>query len=107
MTEELFEHERVQPFRGWGHTWPGHFLPSDRVGWWGDRLGKPGGSASMVFEQVEPVLPHGWKWLEERWEVDMGGRAAEAVDTGGQGGEDRKTGHVHSWGCFVRSSGYT
>jgi hypothetical protein len=20
---EVFEHERVQPFRGWGHTWPG------------------------------------------------------------------------------------
>lgn len=28
---EVFEHERVQPFRGWGHTWPGHFLPSDKV----------------------------------------------------------------------------
>eukprot|EP00878_Enallax_costatus_P022700 GHUV01024103.1.p1 GENE.GHUV01024103.1~~GHUV01024103.1.p1 ORF type:complete len:752 (+),score=326.68 GHUV01024103.1:406-2661(+) len=30
---EVFEHERVQPFRGWGHTWPGHFLPSDKVSW--------------------------------------------------------------------------
>lgn len=28
--------------RGWGHTWPGHFLPSDRVGHWSDRHGKPG-----------------------------------------------------------------
>jgi hypothetical protein len=28
---EVFEHERAQPFRGWGHTWPGHFLPSDKV----------------------------------------------------------------------------
>lgn len=38
--------------RGWGHNWPGHFLPSDRVGHWSDRQGKPGGMASMDFEQV-------------------------------------------------------
>lgn len=22
----------LQPFRGWGHSWPGHFLPTDKVG---------------------------------------------------------------------------
>lgn len=37
VVEEVFENERFQPFRGWGHMWPGHFLPSDRVGHWGDR----------------------------------------------------------------------
>ncbi len=47
--------------RGWGHTWPGHFLPSDRVGHWSDMNGGPGGSASMIFEQVEPQLPPGWE----------------------------------------------
>jgi hypothetical protein len=35
--EEVFENERFQPFRGWGHLWPGHFLPSDKVGHWSDR----------------------------------------------------------------------
>lgn len=34
MEEEVFENERYQPFRGWGHQWPGHFLPTDRVGHW-------------------------------------------------------------------------
>ena len=28
---------RPQPFRGWGHTWPGHFLPTDRVNHWSRR----------------------------------------------------------------------
>ncbi len=41
--EEVFENERFQPFRGWGHMWPGHFLPSDRVGHWGDRQVGVGG----------------------------------------------------------------
>ncbi len=31
--------------------------------------GKPGGSASMVFEQVEPQLPEGWRWMEPEWQV--------------------------------------
>jgi len=34
VEEEIFENERYQPFRAWGHTWPGHFLPTDRVGHW-------------------------------------------------------------------------
>jgi hypothetical protein len=42
VTEEVFENERVQPFRGWGHSWPGHFLPSDRVGHWSDRMVRRG-----------------------------------------------------------------
>lgn len=26
VVEEMYENERLQPFRGWGSTWPGHFL---------------------------------------------------------------------------------
>jgi len=83
VEEEMFENERFQPFRGWGHTWPGHFLPSDRVGHWGDRKGLPGGSASMVFEQVEPPLPPGYRWLEDEWQLDLEGMDQEAVDENG------------------------
>lgn len=28
---QVFENQRLQPFRGWGHSWPGHFLPTDKV----------------------------------------------------------------------------
>lgn len=28
---EVFEHERVQPFRGWGHTWPGERVGDTRA----------------------------------------------------------------------------
>lgn len=48
--------------RLWGHTWPGHFLPSDRVGHWSDKMGAPYGLASMEFDQVAPKLPNdGWR----------------------------------------------
>lgn len=48
--------------RLWGHTWPGHFLPSDRVGHWSDKMGAPYGPASMEFDQVAPKLPNdGWR----------------------------------------------
>ena len=48
--------------RLWGHTWPGHFLPSDRVGHWCDRMGGPAGPANMSFDQVAPRLPNdGWR----------------------------------------------
>lgn len=30
---ELFENERYQPLRGWGHSWPGHFMPGDFRHW--------------------------------------------------------------------------
>jgi hypothetical protein len=80
---EVYEHERVQPFRGWGHSWPGHFLPSDRVGHWGDRWGRPGGPMSMLFEKVVPRLPGGWEWTEDEWRVDMTGAQEEGVDAEG------------------------
>jgi len=80
---EVFEHERVQPFRGWGHTWPGHFLPSDKVGHWGDRSGAPGGAVSMLFDRVAPKLPTGWAWQDEEWVVDMTGEDVEGCDAEG------------------------
>ncbi len=80
---EVYEHERVQPFRGWGHSWPGHFLPSDRVGHWGDRYGRPGGPTSMLFEKVVPRLPRGWEWAEDEWHVDMTGEEEDGVDAEG------------------------
>ncbi|KAG2431841.1 hypothetical protein HXX76_009334 [Chlamydomonas incerta] len=83
VVEEVFENERFQPFRGWGHMWPGHFLPSDRVGHWSDRQGKPGGTASMVWEQVVPLLPVGWRWVEDEWQIDLDGTEVEAVDGDG------------------------
>ena len=56
VEEEVFENERFQPFRGWGHNWPGHFLPTDKVGHWSHRDGTPGKSASMAFSAVAPKL---------------------------------------------------
>lgn len=80
---EVFEFERIQPFRGWGHTWPGHFLPSDRVGHWGDRSGAPGGAAAALFDKVAPRCPPGWEWREAEWRVDYSPLESEGVDADG------------------------
>ena len=60
----MFENERYVPFRGWGHTWPGHFLPTDRVGHWslrGDRTDGPDGAEFNAIapdvKEVRPVTP--------------------------------------------------
>ena len=60
VQEEIFENERYQPFKGWGHGWPGNFLPTDRVGHWSHRDGTPGKSASMAFSTVAPKVPKVW-----------------------------------------------
>eukprot|EP00884_Botryococcus_braunii_P007808 jgi/Botrbrau1/17028/Bobra.49_2s0084.1 len=83
VEEEVFENERLQPFRGWGHQWPGHFLPTDRVGHWSRRDDTPGGRSSMSFQTVEPRLRKGWVWLEEDWAIDISGLAEGAVDEEG------------------------
>ena len=57
VQEEVFENERFQPFKGWGHNWPGHFLPTDKIGHWSHRDGTPGKAASMAFSTVAPKLP--------------------------------------------------
>ena len=48
----------VQPFRGWGHTWPGHFLPTDAVHHWSRREqeGFPV-LAGADFPAIAPPLP--------------------------------------------------
>ncbi len=53
---EVFENERFLPFRGWGHQWPGHLLPTDRVGHWSLRGDVPSGAESMDFHNVAPKL---------------------------------------------------
>jgi hypothetical protein len=70
VVDEIYEHERYQPIKGWGHQWPGHFLPSDRVSHWGDRSGRPGGMMGMEFDSVAPRLPEGWMWRGE-WRVQV------------------------------------
>lgn len=57
VEEEVFENERFLPFRGWGHQWPGHLLPTDRVGHWSLRGDGPTGAQSMEFHQMAPPLP--------------------------------------------------
>lgn len=57
MEGEVFENERFLPFRGWGHEWPGHLLPTDRVGHWSLRGDRPSGAESMDFHRVAPPLP--------------------------------------------------
>ncbi|DBA72823.1 TPA: hypothetical protein ACH3X2_010208 [Trebouxia sp. C0005] len=83
VEEEVFENERFQPFKGWGHGWPGHFLPTDKVGHWSQRNATQGKAASMAFSAVAPKLPKGWSWVEEGWVVDHQGIADDAVDADG------------------------
>ncbi|KAK9843301.1 hypothetical protein WJX74_010063 [Apatococcus lobatus] len=83
MVEEVFENERLSAFLIWGHSWPGHFLPTDRVGHWSKRDGAPGGKESMSFANVAPSLPEGWQWEDEDWRVDLAGASESAVDADG------------------------
>lgn len=66
VVEEVFENERWQPFRGWGHTWPGHFLPTDPVRHWCDATAQAREGSNrhrgMAFEDAAPPLPDGWIW---------------------------------------------
>lgn len=55
VEEEIFENERYQPFRAWGHTWPGHFLPTDRVGHWS--LASPPANTALDTSDFDAVAP--------------------------------------------------
>jgi hypothetical protein len=81
---ELFENERRQAW-GWGHAYPGSFLPSDRIGHWSDREGRPGGNASSRPSRVSAAHPpDGWAWAPgSRWRLDVSGRGEGAVDIDG------------------------
>ena len=103
----VFENERYQPIRGWGHTWPGHFMPRDYSHWsietdessmvrhcltidgWAtcflsaDSNMCSGMLHVQVFRDVCPALPDGYHWVDEEWAIDMSGLEDEAVDGDG------------------------
>ena len=83
--QELYENERRQAW-GWGSSFPGSFLPSDRIGHWSDRDGRPGGNASARPVRVAAASPPpGWTWAPgSRWRLDVTGRDDGAcVDANG------------------------
>ena len=61
VVEQMFENERRQPIRGWGHTWPGHFLPTDPVGHWCNAAGECINRGTSFAENA-PATPKGWAW---------------------------------------------
>eukprot|EP00890_Picochlorum_soloecismus_P005591 jgi/Picsp_1/6032/NSC_03386-R1_protein len=84
IVEEIFENERHQPFRGWGSTWPGHFLPTDKVHRWSVRKIDPSGmSSSQTMSKVVPKLPQDWKWVENAWKLDLSGVLSDSTDNEG------------------------
>ncbi|PSC69312.1 hypothetical protein C2E20_7167 [Micractinium conductrix] len=84
VIEEVFENQRLQPFRGWGHTWPGHFLPTDKVNHWSRREHDNFPLiAGPEFGAIAPPLPEGWQWCEEAWHIDFSGEIIDACDADG------------------------
>ena len=63
--EEVFEHERYSPIFAFGHRYPGHFLPTDRVGHWGTRAAlTPSIDTNDFFDvapRLEQVLLTSWR----------------------------------------------
>jgi len=84
FVEVVYENERFQPFRGWGHTWPGHFLPTDRALRWSIRDAQGTEiSASQYLDEVAPLLPEGWRWVEHAWRLDLSGALSDSTDNDG------------------------
>lgn len=84
VVEEVFESERHQPFRGFGSTWPGHFLPTDRVHKWNVRKANSNGIySSQDISVVAPSLPDGWVWAEDSWTLDLSGIPSHTTDNDG------------------------
>jgi hypothetical protein len=84
IVEEIFENERHQPFRGWGSTWPGHFLPTDKVHRWSVRKIDPSGvPSSQTMSKVVPKLPEDWRWVENAWKLDLSGVLSDSTDNEG------------------------
>eukprot|EP00892_Ulva_mutabilis_P010659 jgi/Ulvmu1/7966/UM004_0199.1 len=71
VVEDVYENQRWQPFRGWGHSWPGHFLPTDSLRQWSDGGGRAAQHGSRL-EDAAPRLPPGRTWVGE-WHVDVSG----------------------------------
>jgi hypothetical protein len=77
---------RFQPFRGFGSTYPGHLLPTDR-NHWSDRYGSMLATAPTLGREVEffhvaPRAPRGWAFLDD-WQVDLTGTQERRVDPDG------------------------
>lgn len=84
VVEEVFESERHQPFRGFGSTWPGHFLPTDRVNKWNVRKANTSGMySSQDISVVAPILPDDWEWVEDSWTLDLSGLPSHTTDKDG------------------------
>lgn len=85
VESEVFENERLQPFVGWGSSWPGHLLPTDRCGRYSARDGSPGGDAAAEFRRVARPLPRGggWRWIEPDWRLDLSHIDVGSVDEEG------------------------
>lgn len=84
VVEEVFESERHQPFRGFGSTWPGHFLPTDRVHKWNVRKANTNGIySSQDVSVVAPHVPDGWVWVEDSWTLDLSGMPSHTTDKDG------------------------
>jgi hypothetical protein len=85
VVESIFENERLQPFRGWGHDWPGHFLPTDRVLHWStnDPGEQPDALSSQSIKEVAPLPPPGWRWVESKWHLDLSGVFSDSTDNDG------------------------
>lgn len=55
--------------KGWGHQWPGHFLPTDKFSHWSSFDTNGDIITCDDFRLIEPKLPLGWEWKEAQWEV--------------------------------------
>lgn len=75
--EEVFENSRYMPLQGWGSSYPGHLLPTDRRRW--SRL-DASQCSDVLRELVE--IPPGWAWAQP-WKKDMRGAEVGAVDSEG------------------------
>ncbi len=77
FVEEVFENSRYMPLQGWGSSYPGHLLPTDRRRW--SRFDATA-CADTVRELVQ--LPRGWAW-SGLWQKDMRGAERGCVDSEG------------------------
>ncbi|KAK3257602.1 hypothetical protein CYMTET_33319, partial [Cymbomonas tetramitiformis] len=113
VQEEVFENQRYQPFVGWGSTFPGHLLLTDR-GRYTTR--KPSSKQSaweescQKFDTAAPQLPAGWEWADQ-WQADLLQATPGLVDKQGWSyaldfiwmrWPPRKNTGVQSQGDFVR-----
>ena len=57
------------PCRGFGHSWPGHLLPTDPARY-SARCGADPGPNAHRLSSLELRLPPGWQW-RGRWRVDV------------------------------------